>query len=292
MTVSTTPAQCTLGCQSPEGAPYPTVNGWQCCDPCADRLAGLLGDLHDHYATLTEADELIPRSAGERGSPGFGPRSPAVDAILVHTDIRTRWTSEAGSGALAAVSEWARMIREDLSLDTPAVDMLRTVPAGRATMNRELATIRFHWDWVLRQPWLDQFADDMRDVLHSLKHVGRLNERWMCIGPCPVIRLVDVGEYGAQRAESCGAMLRVKANAGEIICRKCGTVWPRGRWHELGDPWTDYAALSNELGVPVGTLWRWASEDRWATAGTRARRLVFRTDAIASYERRRGGLVA
>lgn len=282
MTASTAPALCTLGCRSPKDAPYPTVNGWQCCDRCADRLAGLLGDLHDHYATLTEADELIPRSSGERGSPGYGPRSPAVDSILLHSDIRTRWTSEAGSGALAAVSDWARMIREDRSIDTAPVDMHRTVPIGRATMNRELATIRFHWDYVLRQTWLAEFADDMRDVLHSLKHVGRLDERWMRIGPCPVVFDGD----------ACGAMLRVRASGSEIVCRQCGTVWSRDRWHELGDPWTDYAALSNELGVPVGTLWRWASEDGWTVAGTRARRLVSRTDAIASYERRRGGLVA
>jgi NAD(P)-dependent dehydrogenase (short-subunit alcohol dehydrogenase family) len=43
--------------------------------------------------------------------------------------------------------------------------------------------------------------------------------------------------------------------------------------------------------VPVGTLWRWASEDAWQTAGTRGRRLVSRTDALRSYERRRGGLI-
>lgn len=282
MAVSIAPALCTLGCRSAQGAPYSIAHSWQCCEPCADRLAGLLADIADHYAALTEADELIPHPTGERGSPGFGPCSPATDAILVHTDIRTRWTSEAGSGALAAVSEWARMIREDLSIDTPPVDMGRTVPVGRATMNRELRTIRFHWDYVLRQPWLAEFAAYMGDVLHSLKHVGRLDERWMRIGPCAVVVDGDV----------CGAMLRVRANATEIRCRGCASVWPRDRWHELGAPWTDYAALSNELGVPVGTLWRWAHEDGWQIAGTRGRRLVSRTDAVAAYERRRGGLVA
>jgi hypothetical protein len=54
----------------------------------------MLGDLGDRYATLMEADELIPHGTGERGSPGFGPRSPAVDALLVHSDVRTKWTSD------------------------------------------------------------------------------------------------------------------------------------------------------------------------------------------------------
>lgn len=283
MIAMSTTALCTLGCRSSEGHPYPTVHGWQCCDPCADRLAGLLGDIGDHYATLTTADELIPRKSGERGSPGYGSRSPAVDAILVHTDIRTRWTSEAGYGALAVVESWARMIRTDRSIDTPPERMRDTVPGGRVTMSRELRTIRFHWDWLLRQDWLPDFAADMRDTLHSLKHVGNLAERVMRVGPCPVID--DDGQ-------PCSAMLRVRANDDHITCRACGTVWRRDAWHQLGDPWTDYALLSQQLDVPVGTLHRWAHEDSWATAGTRGRRLVSRADAIASYQRRRGGLVA
>lgn len=269
--------------------PNEAAPGWMACHRCADRLAGALGSLADRYATLQDADELIPHGTGERGSPGFGPRSPAVDALLVHSDVRTRWTSEHGYGALAAVEQWARSIREDTSLDTPPRQMRNTVPAGRVTMSRELATIRFHWDYVLRSTWLGEFAGDMRDALHSLTMAGRLAERVMRVGPCPADVEVEIDD-DVIRLQPCGAMLRVKANADEIRCPNCDTRWPRARWRELGNPWTDYASLAAELGVAVGTLWRWASEDDWHLGGTRGRRLVFRMDAVASYEKRRGPL--
>jgi hypothetical protein len=255
------------------------------CHHCNERLMQTLGDLADHYVTLQVADELIPHGTGERGSPGFGPRSPAVDALLVHGDVRTRWTSENGYGALAAVEEWARRIREETSLDTPPRQMVNTVPAGRVTMARELATIRFHWDWVMRQDWLDAFAGNMRDALHSLVMAGRLTERVMRVGPCPT----KIDEFEG-RPITCDMPLFVRANAEEIHCKTCDTHWPRSRWRELGDPWTDYASLAAEFGVAVGTLWRWASEDGWHLGGTRGRRLVFRLDALTSYEKRRGPL--
>jgi hypothetical protein len=266
---------CVLG--PTHGSPHTAAPGWYACHPCADRLAGVLGDLGDRYATLQTADELIPHGSGERGSPGFGPRSPAVDALLVHSDVRTKWTSEHGHGALAAVESWARMIREETGAG---------VPAGRATMSRELRTIRFNWNFVLGAPWVDGFADEIRDVLRSLTMAGRLTERVMRIGPCPVEIEKQVGEWGAVQVWPCGDTLTVRVDADEIRCRSCGTVWPRSQWWQLGDPWTDYAALSGDLSVPVGTLRRWCGEDGWATKRTGGRYLVERAAALASAQRR------
>jgi hypothetical protein len=253
-------------------SPNTAAPGWYACHHCADRLAGQLGDLADRYATLQEADELIPTSSGERGSPGFGPRSPAVDALLVHSDIRTKWTSEMGYGALATVESWARMIREETGAG---------VPAGRATMARELRTIRWNWDYLLSSAWLDEFAGEIDAALFSLKRAGRLTERVMRVGPCPGLR--DTGDV-------CGVTLRVLANDEEIRCRTCGYAWQRSMWYLLGDPWTDYAALSGELEVSVATLRWWCHEDEWETRPSptsKKRVLVSRADAMASYGRRR-----
>jgi hypothetical protein len=287
---------CLLGCTNSDGIPYPAAPGWLACHPCADLLAGVLGDLADRYATLQDADALIPTSTGERGSPGYGPRSPAVDALLIHSDIRTRWTSEHGYGALAVVADWARRIREDTSIDTPPRQMRNTVPEGRVTMSRELATIRFHWDWLMRQDWLAVFADNMRDVLRGLTNAGRLTERWLRVGPCP--GLVDIGEEvftGEPIYRECGEPLRVRASDAEIRCRTCGTTWPRSQWSRLGDTWTDYAELHERLKVPVATLRWWCREDGWRTwrkTETSKRVLVDRADALTSYARRRAGKVA
>jgi hypothetical protein len=242
---------------------------------CADRLAGQLGGLASWHAFLQTSAELIPHGSGERGAPGFGPRSPAVDALLVHSDVRTKWTREHGFGALAVVESWARMIREETGAG---------VPAGRATMGRELATIRFNWNFLLSSAWLDVFAGEIHTARRSLMMAGRLMERALRIGPCPVvIRTVVVD--GDPIHITCGATLRVRADADSIVCRNCGAVWPRSRWHELGDPWTDLATLSGDLSVPVGTLRRWCGEDGWDTKRSGGRHLVARAAALESAQR-------
>jgi hypothetical protein len=241
-----------------------------------------------------DADELIPHSTGERGAPGFGPRSPAVDGLLMHSDPRTCWTSEHGYGALAVVTRWAKAIREDTTLDTPPDRMLLTVPEGRATMARELRTIRWHWHTVLASTGLASFAQEIGDVLHSLERAGRLTERQLRVGPCPVMLpnilppdglLAEIFD-GKTLPGQCGHMLTVRADAVEIKCRSCETIWPRSRWLELGDPWADYAALADDLGVPVGTLWRWRREDDWRTERRGGRTLVLRADALESARKR------
>jgi hypothetical protein len=279
----TTAAACVLCCTYGYDRPFPAAPGRYACQPCEERLMGMLGDLADRYATLQTADELVPHSSGERGSPGFGPRSPAVDALLVHSDIRTKWSSEHGYGALAVIESWARLIREETGAQPPT---------GRARMDRELRTIRWHWDHVMRSRWVDEFAREVQEASRALTNAGRLTERVLRVGPCP--GLVDVGNAavtGEAVYRVCGETLLVRASAEEIRCRACGTVWPRSRWRELGDPWADYALLAHDIGVPVTTLRRWASEDEqrghaWAKERRGRRNLVSRTDALAAAARR------
>lgn len=200
-----------------------------------------------------------------------------MDVLLAHSDVRTRWTSELGYGALAVVESWARMLREELGA---------AAPVGRATFSREVATIRFHWDHLLRAPWLDEFAREVQEVTRSLTYAGRLTERIMRIGPCPATLEVERAETHETYDIPCGAMLRVRADATEIKCRNCGAVWPRSRWDEIGDRWADYATLAEDFAVAVGTLWRWASEDGWRKEKRQGRLLVHRDDAEASRDRR------
>lgn len=279
----TTTVPCTL-CRPPADpaeswAPREAAPGWLACHACADRLSAALGDLADRYTTLQTADELIPHGSDGRGSPGFGPRSPAVDALLVHSDTRTRWTSELGYGTLAVVEQWARLVREETGA---------AAPLGRVTFEREMRTIRFHWPHVLAAAWLPDFAGEVHAAGRALTMAGRLTERVMRVGPCPTVQTeAFVDEYGYSIAPTmCGTTLRVRADADEIRCRSCGSVWPRSRWHELGDTWADYAVLADDLGVPVGTLRRWAHEDGWAREVRGRRHLVSRQDALASAARR------
>lgn len=267
---------CLLGCRAVDDAAFRAAPGRLSCDRCAEKLAGVLADIALVYMTLTDIEELIPGGTADGGRSVPGPRSPAVDAILVHTDLRSSGNDH--PAALASIASWARLVREERHA---------AVPAGRTTMTRELSTLRFHWDWLLGQSWVPDFAVEMRDVLAALKIVGRMSPPVLRIGSCPkqIFELVLDGEAIPLL---CGATLRVRVGDEEIKCRNCGEIWSRPRWSELGDGRTDYARLSIELSVPVGTLKRWGHEDGWRISGTHGRRLVSRVDAEVSYRRRRG----
>ncbi|HKS46336.1 MAG TPA: hypothetical protein VJT49_14745 [Amycolatopsis sp.] len=285
---------CILGCRNASGLPFRAAPGRMCCHRCGEKLRDLLDTIAGTYARLTGIDELIPGhgdTAGGRRPPG--PRSPAVDSLLVHTDVRSKWDGR--PAALATIESYARMIREERSIDTPPGQMLATVPDRRVTMQREMATITFHFDWLLAQPWLDEFAAEMRDLLVALWFADRTATPVLRIGPCPTVVDYEVDERGELAPIRCGATLRMRADAEEIRCRSCDAVWPRSRWHELGDEWTDYAFLAAELDVPVATLRWWCQVDGWRkrpSPSSAKRVLVCRVDALKSYSERRRGVVA
>lgn len=274
---------CILGCSNAEGIPFRAAPGQLACHDCAEKLAKVLADIGDTYVQLTQIDELIPGGTGDgvgaRSVPGS--RSPAVDAHLALSDVRTIGAEI--PGVLGAVAEWARLVRAALSLDTDPAKMLATVPAGRLTVERELATLRFHWHWVLQQPWLPEFAENMRKLLKAMQHVGRLTPPTLRLGNCPTPQLGISAADGTTITLTCGAQLKVKVGDTEIRCTNCRTVWPKAKWIQLGDGRADYATLAEELGVPVTTLRKWCSVDGWETTGTARRRLVARADALASY---------
>lgn len=280
---------CVLGCRNAEKIPFRAAPGLLACHQCSERLRTVLDAIAAVYERLTEVDELVPGGHGDTGGGRKppGPRSPAVDGLLVHSDPRSVTGVRESPAALASIAGWARLVREERSLDVAPDRMRDTVPAGRVSMARELATLRFHWEWIMGQPWVDDFAAEMRDLLAALRRVGRLDAPELRIGKCPVVLvLLELGN-GDTIDLDCGASLRVRTDATEVRCRNCGTTWPRDRWHELGDQWTDYAFLAAELAVPPGTLRRWAHEDKWAMETRGGRRLVSRVDALASYDRRR-----
>ncbi|EOD66884.1 hypothetical protein H480_19213 [Amycolatopsis vancoresmycina DSM 44592] len=268
------------------------------CHRCSSQIRAAVDYLGRIYDGLQDVDELTPGGhpdgAGSNTVPG--PRSPAVDALLVHSDPRSFADVGDHPAALATIAGWARFIREERAHDLAPAQLRATVPAGRISMERELATIRFHWDWLMSLPIVLRLEAEVNELITGLELVRRLNPPPIRIGKCPVVTAIEPLPDGGELPLLCGTSLRVRPDDVEVRCRSCHTVWPRARWHELGDPWADYPHLSAELGVTLGTLKRWASTDGWrskrsATSGTGVRRLFLRADALASYERYRGPLL-
>lgn len=280
---------CVLGCRDADGVAFRAAPGLLVCPTCSEKLRGVLADLEATFRELSDIDELIPGGSPDKVAVRTvpGPRSPAVDALLVHLDPRSVTGPNEPPAALASIAEFARSVREDRSLDVPREQLRATVPAGRITMRRECATLRFNWDWIMAQDWVDDFAAEIRRVLNALRAVRREFPAVLRIGKCKVPQVAFDLSDGTSLTLECGATLRVLATADEIRCRNCHTVWTRNEWHELGSPWADYASLSADLAVPVGTLRRWAHEDSWERTNRPGRPLVARADALASYARRR-----
>lgn len=287
------PRPCAFDHTDRDGVQILAAPGLLVCHTCSARCRRAVDYLGDLYAGLQDVDELTPGGSpdgtGTRSVPGS--RSPAVDALLVHSDPRSYARVGDHPAALATIASWARFIREERSIDVPRHKLRDTIPDGRVSMERELQTIRFHWDWLMGHRLVLAFAAAVNEVIEGLELVRRMDPPPIRIGKCPVVTDIETLPDGSELPLACGTSLRVRPGDVEIRCRECGTVWPRAKWPLLGDPWADFAHLSAELGVPVGTLHYWANKDGWEKSGTRARRLVRRADALASYERYRGPLL-
>jgi hypothetical protein len=280
---------CVFDHRDEDGVQVRAAPGRVACTQCTERVLRDLGRLQHLYEGLLDVDELTPGgspdSSGARRAPG--PRSPAVDVLIVHTDPRSSTGPGEPPAALASIAGWARTVREDTTVEVAPEFMLAVVPKGRVTMGRELATIRGAWPWVTGQPWFPDMAAEVRQVIAALRSTRRESEPVLKLGPCPYVALT-AEQTGIGIDLECGATLRTRLSATEIRCVCCGSVWPKARWQELGDPWTDYAYLAGELAVNANTLRTWALEDGWRRVKVGRRSVVWRDDAIASYVRRRG----
>ncbi|MGO1049799.1 hypothetical protein [Crossiella sp. CA198] len=252
------------------------------CDPCAGELVTTLRRIADAYDLVaTSPALLLPRRPGlvHRSAPGYGSRSPANDDLIVLTDRRTAIGDDLRAHSVpAAVSQWVRQVAEETGGRPPR-------PATVADDIHYLLGLR---RWLFRQPWIDEFAQEMQELYTALLNQIQREARPVPIGPCPV----DLATDG--RVLLCGRMLRVRPEADQIRCSACRTVWPRTEWDQLGqalgDPRSDYAQLEAWLGVPAGTLRRWAAKDRWTAdpARGRGRATWLRAEALASWTRRHG----
>ena len=277
---------CAFGCRTPDKTPEPAVGGWLVCAACSARIGNILNDLEHTYNAATHIDQMIPH--GDPSAPvvarSAGSKSPTVDTILVHTDVRSSTEAHEAPAALPWAHDLATEAREVLGLPAPGT---------RLTMARELETIRSSWPWLMAHPSIVDLTRQAEWVLRGLQNLHGSGPKLMRAGKCPILVVAIPMTDGTILSIACEATLTFYPDAKAIRCRNCRTVWPRSRWQELGDDWTDYATLSRDLNVPNGTLRRWASEDRWLRQERDGlkRPLVSRLDALDSYTRRRGPLL-
>ena len=154
--------------------------------------------------------------------------------------------------------------------------------------------------WISEQEWVSDFHDETRENAQQLHAaLEPLRTRRVDLGPCDAKTACDVESHEEMTCQ--GAMQAVVRDTdenlpAEITCTVCGLVNPPSEWRALArrlrgtqDPMLTAAQLSQLLRVPVGTLWRWASEDDWRRVedvtenGRRTRYSV--EDAQATHDR-------
>lgn len=127
------------------------------CFACGNRILRWLRELEEYIPTLSLEKAVKPDQSGT--STAFGSKSPANDAVILHTDPRSATSDRNGNpadelGALQVVSSWAQVVVEERQINPPSTAYL-SIPLLRA-----------NHQWVTRQPWVDEYADDLRAV-HS-----------------------------------------------------------------------------------------------------------------------------
>ncbi|GGM64181.1 hypothetical protein GCM10012275_38410 [Longimycelium tulufanense] len=279
--------RCVLGCRDPEdpdGLPYPAENGYLTCRPCGLRVRDLLRRIVDDYALLDQDEQLIPERSGATSGrrTGPGPSVPIQLTVVAMTDIRS---AQDGCGAYsvpAVLDSWIRAAAEESGNAAPQPP----------TVAGDVRWLLGLLSWLRQQPWIDEMYRELRELQHALDDQLRPRPGSVPIGSCPA-------PSPDQDGSVCGAPLRVRPDAERIRCRVCGASWERAHWDELGaalgnpgDTTAAYDELSVQLGVPVGTLRRWAAEDGWTRHGDKSRPAWSRREALASYRHRRNDMPA
>jgi hypothetical protein len=173
------------------------------CFNCSNRVLRHLAELEDYLPHLS----LLKTVTGEPGRKvGFGSQSPANDTAIHHTDWRTTPSALDGMGAVATVHEWAKQVRADQGLDCPR---------GLSVFS-ELHALRTHHAWIMAQPWVADYAQELRDIHAAVRQVAN-DPIPRAVGRCITIR----------KGGECGADVYELPDASGVKCsdRACGRIY-------------------------------------------------------------------
>jgi hypothetical protein len=203
------------------------------CRRCVTRLHTQLDDLIDLWRAAH--DELLPGKGGHGSASSertIGLNVAALSFI-------------AGDDILGLLHEWEKYIRTDRGLTPPA--MLPKLP-----LEQEIATaIKFaqaHLEWSGTQPWIDDFARELRDLHGMATAAARKFVEKVRRIPCPADN---------EEGLPCGNLLAVRDD--ELLevfgCRRCGSQWTSFRLIAValanpgGQFWLDIEAIAAWIGI-------------------------------------------
>jgi hypothetical protein len=252
---------------------------------CAGHHADLEQQLAEIPALLSEVEKALVRSSGT------GPKVTGTkEQPLPYATDRDGNSPQADAlrGTHALLVSWVLLVLEEHP------DRLHAPADQSGAMSRFLMT---HLGWCEAQPWTDDLLDELRDNARTLRRAARPERtHWKTLGVCDLHHACDLATH--DEIEPCTGTLRAKVSSEDdgppaaIECTECGAKHMPETWRALArrlrkdDSWLTAAQLSELLRVPIGTIWRWASEDDWRRLDRRPKR-YHHDDAQASYDNHR-----
>jgi len=186
-------------------------------DRCRFAVDHRLGQIPGLYAAL--AAVLEPgRAAGARVS---GSRTPPLPVQLEPLSLRGR------GGIITILATWETDWRERRGwYAIPTHANLEQTLVGDQALAGIIDWLRDQLDWAIaNHPAVDEFAGEVRDIVHQCHRAIGALENHMRIGTCPALD---------ENGHPCNSRLYADPQADTIICRNCGADWPRDQWMILG----------------------------------------------------------
>lgn len=202
-------------CVLPHRDPAEATHGL-ICGPCSNHLANTLTELANQlpalaliHGTTTTTRDGIPAHRAD-------PPAPCRLDLIAITDPRTGMGTDGDIiGILGVLHSWARIVREDQHL---------TPPSGRATVMGELGCLTRHHGWIITQPWVDDYAAEIRACQRQLHHALGIAGP-TCVGRCPID--TDDGPCA-------GRLVQDRWGGMGVQCTRCGARWGDTELRRLG----------------------------------------------------------
>ena len=176
-----------------------------CCHGHTRQLRHQIVDITRLWRLLPDIGLSARDGAGRCGANSTPPVRLDVLALL---DPHTHPDGDIPPAA-AQLLAWAALIADERRL-TPA-----------ATPDNALALLAVHLDHATRQPWVADFAAELRRIHHALRHLA--GETRSIVGTC------HADDPDPQVDGECGGPL-VHQPVGDVavVCLRCGDSWSQG----------------------------------------------------------------
>lgn len=184
-----------------------TAQGYLTCTPCADRIADTLTEIRQRHATLATPEALLPAITDDTRKTGYASQSPARDRVIAMLDTRTTAMRPGDPhSVLGVLRSWAELLREDTN---------QTTPAEPTTVDSETKALQAWLDWITRQPWVADLADELRQLRDQLRsETGEPN-------PKPVGHCINTWHNPDGHLVECEAPLFAPRAGTAIRCHAC-----------------------------------------------------------------------